>query len=179
MPNITTDLGPVELGMALDSPFDRNHGYNFAEISKTTDFSIISPLPAQDAGQAAIISKKPVYIRLSDDYLEYVISTQNVEGGVRYIESLISAGAAGVAFEYSVVTTPVWSELLPPSKASRWLLGQIGGSSLAIGNVSWQSGERLQANNSFEMAEKISRYWKSSRGAVIAEDQDSSKGGGR
>ncbi|MBP8624146.1 MAG: hypothetical protein KBI12_04840 [Methanothrix sp.] len=168
--NITTDLGPVELGMALDSPFDRNHGYNFAEISKTTDFSIISPLPAQDAGQAAIISKKPVYIRLSDDYLEYVISTQNVEGGVRYIESLISAGAAGVAFEYSVVTTPVWSELLPPSKASRWLLGQIGGSSLAIGNVSWQSGERLQANNSFEMAEKISRYWKSSRGAVIAED---------
>ncbi|HNX39064.1 MAG TPA: C25 family cysteine peptidase [Methanothrix sp.] len=172
--NITSDLGPVKLGMALDSPFDRNHGYNFAEMAKLTDFSIISPLSAQDAGQAAHISDRPVYIRLSDDYLEYVLSTQNVEGGVAYIEGLISSGAAGVAFEYSVVTTPVWSELLPPSGASRWLLQQIGGSSLAIGDVSWKSEERLIANNSFDLAEKISRYWESSPGAVIAEDSYSS-----
>lgn len=168
--NITSDLGPAKLAIALDSPFDRNHGYNFAEISSLTDFSIISPLSIQDAGQAVRISSRPVYIRISDDYLEYVISTQNVEGGVRYVEGLISEGAAGVAIEYSVVTTPVWSELLPPSRASRWLLSQIGGSSLAIGNVSWQSDARLLANNSFDMAEKISRYWKSSAGAVIAED---------
>ena len=43
--NITSDLGPVKLGVALDNPFDRSQGYNFAEISKVTDFSIdISPL---------------------------------------------------------------------------------------------------------------------------------------
>ncbi len=168
--NITSDLGPVKLGMALGSPFDRNQGYNFAEISSLTDFSIISPLSAQDAGQAVVLSDSPVYVRLSDDYIEYVISTQNVEGSVNYIEDLISAGATGVAFEYSVVTTAAWSELLPPSKASRWLLQQIGGSTLAIGNVSWKSDARLAANNSFDLAEKISRYWTSSPGIVIAED---------
>ena len=30
--NITTSLGPVELGVALGNPFDRSQGYNFAEI---------------------------------------------------------------------------------------------------------------------------------------------------
>ena len=39
--------------------------------------------------------------------------------------------------------------------------------SLAIGNVSWKSDAKVEANNSFEMAEKLSRYWKSSPGAVI------------
>ncbi|MCX6672256.1 MAG: hypothetical protein NTY37_00545, partial [Methanothrix sp.] len=50
--NITSDLGPVKLGVAFDNPFDRSRGYNFAEISKVTDFSLISPLSAQDVGQA-------------------------------------------------------------------------------------------------------------------------------
>ena len=67
--NITSDLGPVKLGVAFDNPFDRIRGYNFAEISKVTDFSLISPLSAQDVGQACLLSEKPVYVRLSDDYL--------------------------------------------------------------------------------------------------------------
>ena len=165
--NITSDLGPVKLGVALDNPFDRSQGYNFAKISKVTDFSIISPLSAQDAGSACLLSEKPVYVRLSDDYLGYVLSTQNVEGAVKYIEDLIKSGADGVAFEYNVVHTPVWSELEPPSLAAHWLLGQLGGKTLAVGNVSWNCDARVAANNSFEMAEKISRYWKSSPGAVI------------
>jgi hypothetical protein len=165
--NITSDLGPVKLGVAFDNPFDRSQGYNFAEISKVTDFSLISPISAQDAGQACLLSEKPVYVRLSDDYLGYVLSTQNVEGGVKYIEDLIKSGASGVAFEYNVVHTPVWSELEPPSLAANWLLGQLGGKTLAIGNVSWKCNVTVQANNSFDMAEKISRFWKSSPGAVI------------
>ena len=165
--NITSDLGPVKLGVALDNPFDRSQGYNFAEISKVTDFSLISPLSAQDVSQACKLSEKPVYVRLSDDYVGYVLSTQNVEGTVRYIEDLTKAGAAGVAFEYDVVHTPIWSELEPPSSAARWLLQQVGGTTLAIGNVSWTSNSKIVANNSFELAEKISRYWKSSPGAVI------------
>ena len=68
------------------------------------------------------LSEKPVYVRLSDDYVGYVLSTQNVEGTVRYIEDLTKAGAAGIAFEYNVVHTPIWSELEPPSSAARWLL---------------------------------------------------------
>ncbi len=165
--NITSDLGPVKLGVAFDNPFDRSRGYNFAEISKVTDFAIISPLSAQNVEQACQLSKKPVYVRLSDDYLGYVLSTQNVEGTVKYIEDLIKSGAYGFAFEYNVVHTPVWSELEPPTLAAHWLLGQLGGKTLAIGNVSWNCDSKVEANNSFEMAEKISRYWKSSPGAVI------------
>ena len=60
-----------------------------------------------------------------------------------------------------------WSELEPPSSAAQWLLQQLGGKTLAIGNVSWMSDSKIEANNSFELAEKISRYWKSSPGAVI------------
>ena len=165
--NITSDLGPVKLGVAFDNPVDQSRGYNFAKMAKVTDFSIISPLSAQDAGAASQLSEKPVYVRLSDDYLGYVLSSQNVEGGVKYIEDLIKSGAAGVAFEYNVVHTPVWSELEPPSSAAHWLLGQLGGKTLAIGNVSWKCDATVQANNSFDLAEKISRYWKSSPGAVI------------
>ncbi len=165
--NITSDLGPVKLGVAFDNPVDQSRGYNFAKITKVTDFSIISPLSAQDVGAACQLSEKPVYVRLSDDYLGYVLSTQNVEGGVKYIEDIIKSGASGVAFEYNVVHTPVWSELEPPSLAAHWLLGQLGGKTLAIGNVSWKCDTTVQANNSFDMAEKISRYWKSSPGAVI------------
>jgi len=165
--NITSDLGPVKLGVAFDNPFDRSQGYNFAEMAKVTDFSFISPLSAQDVGQASLLSEKPVYVRLSDDYLGYVLSTQNVEGTVKYIEDLIKSGAFGVSFEYNVVHTPVWSELEPPSLAAHWLLRQLSGKTLAIGNVSWNCDAKVQANNSFEMAEKISQYWKSSQGAVI------------
>ena len=165
--NITSDLGLVKLGVAFDNPFDRSRGYNFAEISKVADFSLISPLSAQDAKAACQLSEKPVYVRLSDDYLGYVLSTQNVEGTVKYIEDLIKSGAYGVAFDYDVVHTPVWSELEPPSLAANWLLGQLGGKTLAIGDVSWNCDARVEANSSFEMAEKISRYWKSSQGAVI------------
>ncbi|HEX7444810.1 MAG TPA: C25 family cysteine peptidase, partial [Methanothrix sp.] len=165
--NITSDLGPVKLGVALDNPFDRSQGYNFADISKVTDFSLISSLPAQDVSQACKLSEKPVYVRLSDDYVGYVLSTQNVAGTVQYIEDLTKAGAAGIAFEYNVVHTPIWSELEPPSSAARWLLQQVGGTTLAIGNVSWTSNSKIVANSSFGLAEKISRYWKSSPGAVI------------
>ncbi|MCU0637186.1 MAG: C25 family cysteine peptidase [Methanothrix sp.] len=166
--NITRDLGPVKLGVALDNPFDRSQGYNFASIAEVADYVSISPLSAQDVGAACLLSNRPVYVRLSDDYLAYVLSTQNVEGAVRYIEDLNRSGAFGMAFEYNVVHTPVWSELQPPSLAARWLLGQIQGESLAIGNASWKSDNRLWANNSYDLAEKMSRRWESSPGAVIA-----------
>ena len=166
--NITTDLGPVKLGAALDNPFDRVQGYNFARISQATDFTVISPLSAQEVGEVCLLSDKPVYVRLSDDYLAYILSTQNVEGAVRYMEDLIGFGAAGLAFEYDVVHTPVWAELEPPSPAVNWLLGQMKGESLAIGNVSWKYDRKLQANSSYDLADKISRRWKSSPGAVIA-----------
>ena len=120
--NITNDLGPVKLGVALDNPFDRSQGYNYAEISKVADFSLISPLSVQDVRLACSMSEKPVYVRLSDDYVGYVLSTQNVEGTVEYIEDLTKAGARGLSFEYNVVYTPLWSELEPPSPAARWLL---------------------------------------------------------
>jgi hypothetical protein len=165
--NITSDLGPAKLGLAVNNPFDRNQGYNFARMSEVADFSLISPLSAQDVGQACSLSEKPVYVRLSDDYVGYVLSTQDVEGTVQYMEDLTEAGAAGVAFEYDVVHTPVWSEIEPPSPAVRWLLQQVGGTTLAVGNVSWMSDSKIKGNNSFELAEKISRYWKSSPGAVI------------
>jgi len=165
--NITNDLGPVKLGVAVDNPFDRNQGYNYAEMVKKVDFAIIAPLSAQDAQLAAGMSGKPTYVRLSDDYVGYVLSTQNVDGAVRYIEDLTKAKIKGVAFEYDVVYTPLWSELEPPSSAASWLIQQLGGRSLAIGNVSWKSDTKLEANNSYDMAEKLSRYWKSSPGTVI------------
>ncbi len=165
--NITSDLGPVRLGVALDNPFDRAQGYNFARISQATDFMMISPLSAQEVGEVCLLSEKPVYVRLSDDYLAYILSTQNVEGAVRYMEELRRFGASGLALEYDVVHTPVWAELEPPSPAANWLLKQIGGDSLAIGNVSWRYDQKLEANSSYDLAEKISRRWKSAPGAVI------------
>lgn len=165
--NITTNLGPVKLGVALDNPFDRSQGYNFADISRAADFTLVSPVSAEDARLAAGTSERPVYIRLSDDYVGYVLSTQNVEGAVKYIEDLTRAGVAGFAFEYNVVYTPLWSELEPPSAAAKWLLGQLGGKSLGIGNVSWKSDSRIEANNSFDLALKLCARWKSSPGAVI------------
>ena len=32
--NITTDLGPVKLGVALDNPFDRSQGYNLRKSAR-------------------------------------------------------------------------------------------------------------------------------------------------
>lgn len=172
--NLTSDLGPVKLGVALDNPFDRSQGYNFAEMAKVADFTVISSLPAQDVGQACLLSDRPVYVRLSNDYLAHVLTTQNVEGAIKYIEDTIKYGANGLAFEYDVVQTPVWSELEPPSLAAKWLLGHIGGRTLAIGNVSWNSDDKLQANNSYDLAYKISLYWKESQGAVIVGENYSS-----
>jgi hypothetical protein len=168
--NITRDLGPVSLGVALGNPFDRSQGYNFAELSKVADFAIISPLSSQDARVATSISKSPVYIRLSDDYVQHVLTTQNVEGTIKYIEDLNSSGVNGLAFEYNVVYTPLWSELEPPSGSARWLLQQLGGTTLGIGNVSWRCSSAVDANSTFEMAEKLSQRWKSSPGAVLVGD---------
>ncbi len=165
--NITSDLGPVKLGVALDSPFDRSRGYNFARMAKVADFSIISPISPDDVRLARGDSTNPIYIRLNDDYVGYVLSTQNVQGAIGYIEDLAGSGASGIAFEYDVVHTPIWSELEPPSLAARWLLEQLGGEVLAVGNVSWKSDSNIMANNSFDLGEKISRRWKSSPGAVI------------
>ncbi len=165
--NITTDLGPVELGVAVGSPFDRSQGYNYPDISKVADFTLISPSPSQDISLAAGMTEKPVYIRLSDDYVEYVLSTQNVDGTVKYIEDLNEKGAGGFAFEYDVVYTPLWSELEPPSQSAQWLLQKLGGRTLGIGNVSWRSDSWINANNSFDMARRLSERWERSPGAVI------------
>ena len=165
---ITADMGPVELGVAMGNPFDRSQGYNFAQIAAASDFTIISPVSKEDAKVASSMSPKPVYIRLSDDYVGYILSTQNVEGTVKYIEDLTLAGAEGIAFEYNVVYTPIWSELQPPSPATQWLLQQLDGKTLGIGNVSWESDAAILANNSSDMAAKISERWMSSPGAVIA-----------
>lgn len=165
--DITSDLGPVKLGVALDSPFDRSRGYNFARMAKVADFTIISPISPDDVRLARGESINPIYIRLSDDYVGYVLSTQDVLGALSYIENLAASGASGIAFEYDVVHTPIWSELEPPSLAARWLLEQLGGEVLAIGNVSWKSDSAIKANNSFELSEMVSQRWKSSPGAVI------------
>jgi hypothetical protein len=165
--NITTDLGPVKLGMVVDNPFDRSQGYNYAEISNVADFTLISPVSAPDVRLVSSMTDKPVYIRLSDSYVEYVLSAQNVEGTVKYIEDLKNAGAKGFAFEHDVAYTPFWSELEPPSNSARWLLTNLGGRTLGIGNVSWKCDSTVDANNSFEMAERLSERWKSSPGAVI------------
>jgi hypothetical protein len=115
--NITNDLGPVELGVAVGSPFDRSEGYNYADISKTADFTLITPSPAQDISLASGMTEKPVYIRLSDDYVEYVLSTQNVAGTVNTSRTLPER-----ALEVSPLST-MWSTLLyglswsrPPSR---------------------------------------------------------------
>ncbi|MDD1759797.1 MAG: C25 family cysteine peptidase [Methanothrix sp.] len=165
---ITADMGPVELGVAMGNPFDRSQGYNFAQIAAASDFTIISPVSKEDAKVASSMSPKPVYIRLSDDYVGYILSTQNVEGTVKYLEDLTLAGAEGIAFEYNVVYTPIWSELQPPSPATQWLLQQLGGKTLGIGNVSWEIDAAILAHNSSDMAAKISERWMSSPGAVIA-----------
>ncbi len=165
--NITTDLGPVKLGVAIGSPFDRSQGYNYAEISRIADFTLISPVSPADVKLTSSMTNKPVYIRLSDSYVEYVLSAQNVEGTVKYIEDLNQAGAKGFAFEHNVVYTPLWSELEPPSNSARWLLQQLGGRTLGIGNISWKCDTVVKANNSFELAGKLSERWKSSPGAVI------------
>ncbi|MFB3765539.1 MAG: C25 family cysteine peptidase [Methanotrichaceae archaeon] len=165
--NITTDLGPVKLGFALGNPFDRSLGYNYADISKASDFTLISPVSASDVKLASSMTDKPIYIRLSDSYVQYVLSAQNVEGTIKYIEDLNHAGASGFAFEHNVVYTPLWSELEPPSSSARWLLQQLGGKTLGIGNISWRSGSTIRANNSADLAEKLSLRWKNSSGAVI------------
>lgn len=168
--NITTDLGPVKLGVAIGNPFDRSQGYNFADISRIADFTVISPVSAADVKLASGMTPNPVYVRLSNDYVEYTLSTQNVEGAVKYIEDVTSAGAGGLAYEYNVVYTPLWSELEPPSNSAKWLLKQLGGRTLGLGNVSWKCDSYIKANNTYELAEKISQRWKSSPGAVIVGD---------
>lgn len=165
--NITDDLGSVDLGVALDSPFDRSRGYNFARMAEVADFTLISPISSQDVKLASRESKNPIYVRLNDDYVGYVLSTQNVKGAIGYIEDLAGSGASGVAFEYDVVHTPIWSELEPPSSAARWLLQQLKGEVLSIGDVSWGSDAIIRANSSFDLADKISLRWASSPGAVI------------
>jgi hypothetical protein len=168
--NITKDLGPVSLGLAIGNPFDRSNGYNYADISDVADFAVISPIQPADVKLAAGMTKKPVYVRLSKDYVGYTLSAQNVEGAVKYMEDLASSGASGLAFEYDVVYTPLWSELEPPSKAAKWLLNQLGGETLGIGNVSWKVDSRIEAKSHSELAGKISERWLTSPGAVVVGD---------
>lgn len=114
--NITRNLGPVELGVAIDEPFDKSKGYNLYDLSGASDFVVVSSVPVQDAELAARVTDTPIYVRLSDDYVEYMLSTQNVDGALNYIESLIKSECDGIAFEYNVVYTPLWSELEPPRR---------------------------------------------------------------
>lgn len=67
------------------------------------------------AGGCCLLSEKSVYVRLSDDYLSYILSTQNVDEAIKYMVDLKKSGAFGLAFEYDVVYIPVWSELQLPS----------------------------------------------------------------
>ena len=140
---------------------------NFARMTEVADFALISPVSPQDVKLARAESANPVYVRLNDDYVGYVLSTQNVKGAVSYIEDLVVSGASGVVFEYDVVHTPLWSELEPPSSAASWLLQQLNGEVLAVGNISWRSDSNIRVNNSFDLSEQISRRWASSPGAVI------------
>jgi hypothetical protein len=162
-----SEMESVEIGVALGNPLDRSEGYNFADISQIADFTIISPLPISDLGLVSGASQNPIYVKVNDDYIEYVLSIQNVEGTIDYIEKLGEAGADGFVFEHDVVYTPLWSEMEPPSKSAKWLLSQLGGDILKIGNVSWNAESKIFANNSFELTEKLSEYWRSSPGAVI------------
>lgn len=168
--NMTSDLGPVKLGVAIGDPFDRSEGYNYAEISEHADFMVTSPVAPADMEVAAGMASSPVYVRLSDDYVEYTISTQNVEGTVGYIEDLIDEGAAGMVFEYDVVYTPLWSELEPPSPSVRWLLDRLEGRTLGIGDVFWDCDSNIAANDSIELAAEIALKWEGSPGAVLVGD---------
>ncbi len=168
--NITTDLGPVNLGVVVQEPFDRTEGYNYAELADLANFMIINPVPAPDLKVASETAKTPVYVRLSDDYVEYTISTQNVEGTTDYIEDLVEKGAAGLAFEYDVVYTPLWSELEPPSPATKWLLDRLEGTTLGIGDVFWDLDYRIETDDYFEMAEMVSQRWDRSSGVVLVGD---------
>jgi len=168
--NITSELGPAKLGVAVGDPFDRSEGYNFAEISNLADFMVVSPVAPADMKVASEMTDTSVFVRLSDDYVEYTISTQNVVGTVGYIEKLIEGGASGMVFEYDVVYTPLWSELEPPSPSVRWLLERLEGRTLGIGDVFWKCDSRIDANDSFEMAAEISSRWERSPGAVLVGD---------
>jgi len=168
--NITADLGPVKLGVAVGDPFDRSEGYNYADLSKYADFVVASPVALPDMKVAADMTETPVFVRLSDDYVEYTISTQNVEGTVGRIEDLVKGGAAGIAFEYDVVYTPLWSELLPPSPSVLWLLDRLEGDVLVIGDLPVEGDARIEFNDSSDMASKIASRWERSPGAVIVGD---------
>lgn len=168
--NMTSELGPVKLGVAIGDPFDRSEGYNYAEISDLADFMVVSPVAPADMKVAAEMTYAPVYVRLSDDYVEYTISTQNVEGTVDYIEELIEGGASGMVFEYDVVYTPLWSELVPPSPSVRWLLDRLEGRTLGIGDVFWECDSKIDANDSLELAVEIASKWERSSGAVMVGD---------
>jgi len=168
--NMTSELGPVKLGVAIGDPFDRSEGHNYAEISDLADFMVVSPVAPADMKVAAEMTDAPVYVRLSDDYVEYTISTQNVEGTVGYIEELIEGGASGMVFEYDVVYTPLWSELEPPSPSVRWLLDRLEGRTLGIGEVFWECDSKIDANDSLELAVEIASKWERSPGAVMVGD---------
>lgn len=168
--NITLDYDSVELGVTLGDPFDRSQGYDYVQISELADMVIIDPLPVSRAQLAAGMTKAPVYVRLSNDYVEYTISTQNVEGTVDYIEELVQSGVTGLAFEYDVVHTPLWSELEPPTKSAKWLLDRLDGKTLGIGDVSWNCDSRMEADNCYQLAEMIASRWEKSPGAVLVGD---------
>jgi len=168
--NMTRDLGPVKLGVAIGDPFDRSEGYNYAEISDYSDFMVVSPVAPADMKVAAEMAAAPVYVRLSDDYVGYTISTQNVEGTVGYIEDLVEGGAAGMVFEYDVVYTPLWSELEPPSPSVRWLFDRLEGRTLGIGDVFEDCDSNIEANDSIELAVGIASKWERSPGVVMVGD---------
>lgn len=164
------ELGPAKLGVALGDPFDRSEGYNLAEISDRADFVVVSPVEPADMRVVSSMAGAPVFVRLSDDYIEYTISTQNVEGTVGRIEDLAEEGASGMVFEYDVVYTPLWSELQPPSSSVQWLMERLEGRTLAIGDVFWGSDAVIEYNDSFEMASKVASKWDKSPGAVLVGD---------
>ncbi len=165
--NITANLGPVDFGVAIDGPFDKSKGYNLGELSNITDFVVISSVPVQDVELAARVTEKPIYVRLSDDYVEYILSTQNVEGAVNYIEKLVGSGGDGIVLEYDVVYTPLWAELEPPSKSVQWLIKELGKRTLGIGEVSWRCDDTIRYNSSEELALTLSKRWLTSRGVVL------------
>ena len=167
---MAAELGPVELGVAIGDPFGRSEGYNYAEISDLSDFVVVSPAAPADMKVAVGLTETPTFIRLSDDYVEYTISTQNVMGTVGRIEELARVGAAGMVFEYDVVYTPLWSELQPPTPSVRWLLDRLEGEVLGIGDVFWDCDGWIESDDSFEMAAEIASRWDRSPGAVLVGD---------
>jgi hypothetical protein len=164
------ELGPAKLGVAIGDPFDRSEGYNLAEISDRSHFVVVSPVEPADMKVASSMAGTPVFVRLSDDYIEYTISTQNVEGTVRRIEDLAKEGASGMVFEYDVVYTPLWSELQPPSASVQWLMDRLQGRTLGIGEVFWDPDGVIEYNDSIEMASKVAAKWDESPGAVLVGD---------